>query len=513
MRVSHNGAGGGASETSTRFGGSAPEVTSGDSTYTLQQVRRCRAALRAGRHPPVHDWSPGATTLLRGLSIVSGDRAEHLARGLAWGFLAAEEWNESSLVAAAAATLGRRHRWLPRVVRPVLTAYRSAPTDRPYELARFMLVATPLAEVADRAGQRGTPVRVRVIPAVAGRMGVRRWPVPEVDDSQCLAALLEVPLDQLAWMADLHGLQRRTPAGPLHVYRYRWLTRSHAVPRLLESPTPVLRAVLRRVLEEILRWVPIHPAAHGFVRGRSALTNAAAHVAADSVVCLDLRTFFASITASRVSGLFRSMGYPEAVAHTLTGLCTQQTPVRVLSQMPLGGDSSTRHRLRAELRAPHLPQGAPTSPALANLACFVLDRRLAGYATASRLTYTRYADDLTFSGSDLTAHRLIRAVTEFVRSEGFAVNTSKTRVRTDNQRQQVTGLVTNEQLGIPREYHDRLRAVLHDARQNGVDAANRSHHPNFQAHLDGRVEWVEAVSPARGRRLRAQFNAILWPAR
>ncbi len=436
-----------------------------------------------------------------------------MARGLAWAFLSATEWDEPSLVAAAATTLGRRHRWLPPVVREVLRAYRYAPLDRPDELARFVLAETPLNEATFRAARRGTPVRVRTVPGVAGRMGRRRWPVPEIDDLPALAGLVGVPDDLLVWLADPRGMQRRAQPGWLHVYAYRWLARPPAVPRLLESPTPLLRAVLRRVLGTILRWVPVHPAAHGFVPGRSALTNAASHVGFDTVVSLDLRTFFASIAAARVNGLFRAMGYSEAVSQMLTSLCTHRTAIGVLSRMPAGGDSSARHRLRAALRGAHLPQGAPTSPALANLACYTLDARLAGYASASNLHYSRYADDLAFSGSAVGAARLVRAVTRIVAEEGFAINESKTRVQAKGERRQVTGLVVNQRLGVPRDYDDRLRAVLHDAGRNGVDAANRSGHPNFRAHLEGRVGWVESVNPVRGRRLREQFDAIVWPDR
>jgi len=437
---------------------------------------------------------------------------EHLARALAWGFLAAPEWTEPALVAAGQTTLGRGYRWLPRVVRPVLAAYRSAPLDRPSELASFLVAGTPLPAISARAQQQRRPLQVRFVATVSGRMGARRWPVPEVDDLAGLATLLELPLDQLTWATDVRGLQRRTPPGPLHLYRHRWVARPGAVPRLLESPTPLLRAVLRRVLDRILCWVPLHPAAHGFVRGRSALTNAQLHLGTEAVVSLDLQTFFASITAARVNGLVTAMGYSEAVAWTLTGLCSHQTPVHVLARMPPGGDSAARHRLRAELRDRHLPQGAPTSPALANLAAFGLDRRLAGYAAAAGLIYSRYADDLTFSGPHLAASRLIRAVTEIVRDEGFVINSRKTRTRFPSQRRTVTGLVVSgDRLGVPRAYHDRLRAVLHDAAINGPEAANRSGLPYFRAHLEGRVGWVESVNAERGRRLRAQLNAITWP--
>ena len=99
--------------------------------------------------------------------------------------------------------------------------------------------------------------------------------------------------------------------------------------------------------------------------------------------------------------MFTSIGYPEPVAHLLTGLCTNATPVRVLSAMPQTTDRTAAFRLRRRLAAAHLPQGAPSSPQLANLLPFHLDRRLAGYAAAVGATYTRYADDLTISGSNL----------------------------------------------------------------------------------------------------------------
>ena len=442
------------------------------------------------------------------------DPDEGIARGLAWALLAAAEWDKAALTSALGHALGRRHRWIPKVVTEVLAAYPRAPIDRPHELTRFLRTGTSLVHSLARARRQGRAVRLQHIPMVTGTMGLRHWPVPEIDDLGGLALLLELPLEQLIWAADTQGRQRATRSGPLHLYRHTWRPRPGAAPRLLESPTPLLRAVLRRVLDRILVWVPVHPAAHGFVPGRSAPSNARAHVGADVVICLDLRTFFTSITAARVNGLFRVMGYPEPVAWTLAALCTHQTPAHVLAAMPAGGDSTVRHRQRAELRVRHLPQGSPTSPALANLAAHGLDRRLAGLADRLGLTYTRYADDLTFSGSSgngIGVPRLVGVIGEIVRNEGFVLNTSKTRVRHAGERHEITGLVTNQQLSVPRAYHDQLRAVLHDAVMHGPAVANRAGLPNFRDHLAGRVGWVESVNPVRGRRLRAQFDAIAWP--
>jgi len=258
----------------------------------------------------------------------------------------------------------------------------------------------------------------------------------------------------------------------------------------------------------------VHPASHGFVAGRSALTGARRHVGAPLLITLDLEHFFASITAPRIWGVLRAAGYPEPVAHLLTGLTTHATPVAVLAEMPLGPDPSRDFRLRRRLAVPHLPQGAATSPQLANLVLFTLDRRLAALADAAGLRYTRYADDLTFSGGpDLRrgAHALISTVEKIVRGESFALNPSKTRVRHPHQRQSVTGIVVNQRPNIARPEYDRLKAVLHDCRTRGPAAANRAGVPDFRAHLLGRISWIASLNPDRGARLRARFAAIAWP--
>lgn len=107
--------------------------------------------------------------------------------------------------------------------------------------------------------------------------------------------------------------------------------------------------------------------------------------------------------------------------------------------------------------------------------------------------------------------RLVKAVERIVAAEGFVLNQSKTRVEFRGGRQRVTGIVVNERLGIPRADYDRLRAILHQARRDGVVTANRAGHPYFREHLSGRISWVESVNPQRGRRLREQFDSLVWP--
>ena len=180
------------------------------------------------------------------------------------------------------------------------------------------------------------------------------------------------------------------------------------------------------------------------------------------VIRLDVMSFFASVTAGRVYGLLRAAGFPEPVAHVLTGLCTTRTPPDVLRRAP--ARVPNRDLRLALLRTPHLPQGAPTSPALANLCGFRLDRRLAGLARAYGLGYTRYADDLAFSGHTSQPERLIDIVRSIVTDEGFRLNEAKTRIRGAADRQLLAGLVVNVAPAVPRKEYDALRALRHNAR-------------------------------------------------
>jgi hypothetical protein len=247
-------------------------------------------------------------------------------------------------------------------------------------------------------------------------------------------------------------------------------------------------------------------------------SHAAEHVGARVVLRFDLEDFFASVSAGRVWAIFRAAGYPEAVAHTLAALCTNTVPVdewasvRVPTDLPSIG----RHRrLGRRLAAPHLPQGAPTSPALANLAAFGLDVRLSAYADALGARYTRYADDLAISGDDRLlrgAPALRRAVAQIVRDEGFALNPRKSQLMARAGRQVLCSVVVNERTNVAREEYDQLKAILHEAHHRGARAANRGGARDFEAHLRGRVAWVASLNPARGERLQARLAAIDFDA-
>jgi retron-type reverse transcriptase len=201
-----------------------------------------------------------------------------------------------------------------------------------------------------------------------------------------------------------------------------------------------------------------------------------------------------------VRGVFESIGYSPAVATLLALITTESPRTKVVL------DDRT-YWVAAGERA--LPQGACTSPALSNLVSRKLDRRLAGAATKLGWTYTRYADDLTFSTpSETNLGLLFARIRHIVREEGFVVNEKKGRVQHRARRQTVTGIVVNDAPGVPREEVRRIRAILHRAKTTGLAAQNRDNRPDFDAYLRGKIAYIAMVSPDRGAVLQRAYEAL-----
>jgi retron-type reverse transcriptase len=448
-----------------------------------------------------------------------GRRRSHradVATALAGAFLAGE-WDPPAMARRAKRALDERRSWLLALAQAVHHAYPERPADRPRELAELIAACPPLV---DRCRDpRRPPPRVHVWMSAPTAMGARPWPVPVIDDLDNLARWLGVTPGHLEWFADRRSIERSVEDERLRHHHRRWVAKADGSARLLEAPKRELKDLQRQVLHHILDRIPAHDAAHGFRPGRSLHTAAAAHVGQAVVLRLDLESFFASVRAGRVYGIFRRAGYPEPVAHTLAALCTTITPAPARRQAPPPGPGwpaervERRRRLLFDLARPHLAQGAPTSPALANLSAYGLDRRLAGLARRLDARYTRYADDLVLSGPDIlrrSQDSIVGLVRKIVADEGFRLNEAKSRLATAAQRQVVTGLVVNERPNVARGEYDRLRAVLHEAALAGPAQANRAGHPDLRAHLLGRIAWVRASNPARAGKLDRAFAAIDW---
>lgn len=172
-----------------------------------------------------------------------------------------------------------------------------------------------------------------------------------------------------------------------------------------------------------------------------------------------------------------------------------------------------RMQARELYSRPHLPQGAPTSPALANICAYRMDCRLSGLARAVGAEYTRYADDLVFSGGGQLA-ALVRDMPAYVGAiaadEGFAANHHKTRVMSQAIRQRIVGIVVNQRLNMRGDDFDLLKATLTNCVRHGAASQNRQGHPSFAAHLRGRVEWLRSLNPIKGERLSRLYDRIDW---
>jgi RNA-directed DNA polymerase len=338
-----------------------------------------------------------------------------------------------------------------------------------------------------------------IAPQMAAAPGApETWQVPEITSLGDLADLLGLDPDALDWL-----VARK----PEH-YRHRWQVKPKSGRlRLIESPKVLLKFAQRQMLRKILHAIPPHEAARGFREGCSVRDFVEPHTAKSLLVRFDLEDFFPSITSSRVLRIFLTAGYPESVAQVLTRLTTHAAPYEVLEKNSLTWPE------RSRLATAHLPQGAPTSPALANLSAFHLDCRLAALAKAAGADYTRYADDLLFSGGVDFARQAGRfevVVGSILIEEGFRPNYHKTRVMRQGQKQQAAGLVLNEMPNIDRREFDRLKAILTNCARHGPDSQNRENHPEFAAHLEGKLAWVRFIHPEKEAKLRAIFERVDW---
>jgi hypothetical protein len=260
---------------------------------------------------------------------------------------------------------------------------------------------------------------------------------------------------------------------------------------------PKLQAAQRWILANVVEKLLVHGSAHGFLVGRSTLTNAAVHTNAKAVVKMDVKDFFPTVTLPRVRGIFRKAGYREQVATLLALICTE-SPREIVEH-----DGKTYY---IALGPRCLPQGAPTSPGLTNTLCMRLDQRLTGLAKKLGWRYTRYADDMTFSlpaehKGPPNLGKLLGAVHHIVAAEGFRVHPDKTRVSSGG-RKRVTGLVVNG-VGaprVPRTLKRQLREAAHRLKKGKPFREGES-----VARLAGYAAYVYMTDPKLGAKLLAAF--------
>lgn len=305
--------------------------------------------------------------------------------------------------------------------------------------------------------------------------------LPKVLVDACLGYAKKLLLQGLPVIFDSYDLARQTGylveyitgavAKPERYYRRFVIAKRSGGERQISEPLPTLKKIQKWILSEILEVIPIAPPATAYRKKVSTKSNARFHTERELVLKLDIKDFFPSITQKRVNGLFRALGYSKQIAFVLARLSTLKN---------------------------ELPQGAPTSATLSNILCRHLDARLLGFARKHELHYTRYADDLTFSGKFDPA-KIIAFCSKVMRENQFKLNTKKTRVARRGSRQIVTGLiVNNKKIRVPREYRRRLRQVAYLISKFGLEdyiLHSKETRSGVVEHLSGMANYVLSVDP------------------
>lgn len=257
-------------------------------------------------------------------------------------------------------------------------------------------------------------------------------------------------------------------------YQEFWMRKRSGGYRMISAPDKDLQAIQSTIYSRILSSVTIvHPAAVGFRCGRSVVDNAAPHLGKRYVLKMDIHDFFGSIRSPRVRQTFKKIGYPENVSKVLGALCCL-------------------HR--------HLPQGAPTSPALSNIVGYEMDRKLSALAAEYGLTYTRYADDLTFSGDVFPKEQIIPQVKRIIRDEKFEPNHKKTHFMNQSSRKIITGVsvASGVKLTIPKSKKREIRKNVYFILTKGLAEHQRrigSHDPAYLKRLIGMLCYWRAIEP------------------
>ncbi len=271
-------------------------------------------------------------------------------------------------------------------------------------------------------------------------------------------------------------------------YKEFTIPKEKGKPRLIFQPDKELMKIQRKLNLYIqsVYCFQLPENVHGFIPKsfqvhRSIVSNAMPHVKKQRVLSIDLENYFSSIHSKKVRSLFLSWGFTNEISTALTLLCTYKGA---------------------------LPTGAPTSPVLANLCSLELDKKLQVKAQNHGLTYTRYADDLTFSGEEYISDEIILTLIETIKSENFSINVKKLRCAGKNKKQKITGIVVNHNLTADRKVKKKLRAMIHDLAKNGLETATQRHYSmegqpteceqnKFLKHVMGIQSFVKMVDKQR----------------
>lgn len=274
--------------------------------------------------------------------------------------------------------------------------------------------------------------------------------------------------------------------------------------RHIAAPKTQLKAAQRQILEQILQNVEISGQAHGFIKSRSVLTSAKTHNTSPGLLInIDLENFFPTITFERVRGLYQSFGYSGYISSLLAMICTycERMPLEIKGEIKY---IKTSDRI--------LPQGSPASPMITNIICRSMDKRINGLCKKYGITYTRYADDMSFSYTGDTSNfaigRFLNSINTIIEAEGFHMKKEKTHILRKNNRQYITGIViNNEEIGVPKKWVKILKASIHNAQKLKDSGGCVSSHTIQE--ISGKIAWLKSVNAKRYQKIIRQGTQLL----
>ncbi|MCH4896109.1 RNA-directed DNA polymerase [Marinilabiliaceae bacterium JC040] len=252
---------------------------------------------------------------------------------------------------------------------------------------------------------------------------------------------------------------------PKSFYRHFKILKKNGNTRLLSEPLPSLKEIQNWILEEILYKVKVSRYAKAYVKNRSIKDHIKYHKKSEKILTLDITKFFDSIEFELIENFFKNLGYSNLISNLLTKLCYL--------------DES-------------LPQGAPTSPCLSNIIMYDFDEVMGGYCRKKNLKFSRYADDMAFSGN-FNKEELIDKVRFELSKIGLKLNNDKTKLMTPNMQQIITGVVVNEKAQIPKSERNKIRNAMFYIKRDGLLShmeVTKQDKANYLEHLLGRIKYV-----------------------
>lgn len=326
---------------------------------------------------------------------------------------------------------------------------------------------------------------------------LQQYNLPFFENALAFAKSMQIDLKALQYLAFNRKVSKVS-----HYHTFE-VSKKSGGKRKIAAPKPKLKEIQTWILENILHKIPYTDEAHGFIKERSIVTNANPHINKDIVINIDLKDFFPTITYKRVKGLFHKMGYSEESATILGLLCTHSE----VDEIDLDGIS---YYVQSGERK--LPQGSPASPAISNLIVYKMDKKIKGLAKKLDFTYTRYADDMSFSTTkenSANVSPLLYFTKKIIESEGFTIHPDKIHIMRKGTQQKVTGVVVNEKLAVDRIQLRKFRALLHNIETNGWKDQKWGKAMHLINAIDGYTNYVYMINPEKGKLFKQKLKKIV----